>query len=200
MAVALLRSGLIGVLLIRGGMPLEAQTASPIGAPPIPYTPNVITITWNASPSPEVTGYRVCWGTSPAAVTNRLDVGDITTARLTLIRQQTNATYYFAVVAYDATGDESGPSNTIQYFVSPVRFALRARKPLVRITPPVLPPELPAFTVNANAGDVFELEATTNFQNWEVIFTTNCPVAGAVTITPPYSAGVPQRFFRVRRQ
>jgi hypothetical protein len=199
MSGARFRSGLLGVLLFSGGLPLEAQFAATNWFTPPPFTTNVIGITWNPSPSESVTGYRVCWGLTPATCTNRLDVGDVSVVSLTFLRLQTNATYFLTVLARDDLGDESPPSNMISYQVSPVRFALRARKPGVRIAPPTVPvtPQVPSLVFSGRKGESYHLLASTNLLEWEVAFTTNCASDGPVSLSPPYSAAYPQRFFQV---
>ncbi len=71
-----------------------------------------VTLAWDASPSPEVVGYYVHYGTTNGAV-SRVDVGDVTTA--TVSNLTVGVTYVFFVTAYDKSGVESDPSNRIIY-------------------------------------------------------------------------------------
>lgn len=58
---------------------------------------NAIGLAWTASLSPGVTGYRILYGTSSDALTNSIDVGNVTSANIAgLIPGQT---YFLAVIA-----------------------------------------------------------------------------------------------------
>lgn len=65
-----------------------------------------VVVAWNPSPSPEVTGYRVQYGTASGIWPQVVDVGPALTARVTLDPGR----YYFTVVAYAQTGATSPPS------------------------------------------------------------------------------------------
>jgi len=76
--------------------------------------PSVI-LAWDPSPSTNVAGYRVYYGPAAGNYTDRLDVGNVTTA--TVPNLQAGVTYYFVVTAYNAAGVESLPSNEVAYTV-----------------------------------------------------------------------------------
>lgn len=67
---------------------------------------------WNSSASPSVIGWAVYYGVA-GSFTNRLDVGWAIAATIDLLNPST--TYFFYVVSYDVFGNESAPSNVIQY-------------------------------------------------------------------------------------
>ena len=69
-----------------------------------------ISLTWTASPSPGITGYRILYGLNPDDMTQTMDVGVVTSAMLTGLTE--GQTYYIAVVTLTANG-ESPPSNVI---------------------------------------------------------------------------------------
>lgn len=58
-----------------------------------------VTAAWTASISPGVIGYRIQYGTTPGAWPTIVDVGNVTTASLTM----SPGHYFFTVVAYNAT-------------------------------------------------------------------------------------------------
>ena len=62
-----------------------------------------VTLTWGDSPSAAVAGYRLYYGTQSRFYTASIDVGMATT--YTIIELSSGQTYYFAVIAYDSTGD-----------------------------------------------------------------------------------------------
>ena len=70
---------------------------------------------WNASPSPQVTGYELYYGTVSGYYSESVDTGAATTASLSGL--QAGQTYYFAALAYDAAGDQSPFSNEVKYAV-----------------------------------------------------------------------------------
>ncbi len=78
------------------GNALYAATATPT---PTPATRSV-SFKWNASPSPELVGYKIFWGTGSHNYQNVRDVKNVRTTSLTL--SQTSK-YYVSVVAYSMT-------------------------------------------------------------------------------------------------
>ena len=65
-------------------------------------------LAWNASPSSDVAGYKVHYGTASGTYATHLDVGSALSA--TIPNLNSGTTYYFAVSAYNSAG-ESGYSN-----------------------------------------------------------------------------------------
>ena len=77
---------------------LHAATAL---ATPTPTPANrTVKFAWNASPSAEVVGYKIFWGTGSHNYQNSRDVKNALTASLTLSQ---NNEYYVAVIAYSMT-------------------------------------------------------------------------------------------------
>jgi hypothetical protein len=75
-----------------------------------------VTLAWDANTEPDLAGYRVHYGTASGSYTTSMDVHKVTTSSIgTLAAGQT---YYFAVTAYDASGNESGYSNQVSYSVA----------------------------------------------------------------------------------
>ena len=100
---------LCAVLLAFGQWPLLASAA----APPANLPASAVTLGWNPSPDPNATGYLLLFGTTSGAYTNQLAVGN--TNRATVTGLIPNVVYYFSVVAYDASGQQSPPSNEVSY-------------------------------------------------------------------------------------
>ncbi len=67
-----------------------------------------------------MTGYAVYYGDPDGSVTNRYDAGDALCVNLNGLTACSS--YFFYVVAYDAYGDESAPSNVLVY--SPAAISL----------------------------------------------------------------------------
>lgn len=72
-----------------------------------------VTVAWDSNPEPDVTGYKVYYGTSSGNYTVTYDAGNNTSAVITGLLA--GVTYYFAAVAYDALNNESGFSNEVSY-------------------------------------------------------------------------------------
>jgi len=90
-----------------------------------------VTLTWEASPSPGVTGYRLYYGTNSRSysfVTNT-----------SLVRTQTvvlphTGRWFFAATAHDVNGMESEFSNEVEWEAKPSPPVLQG-EPWVRLSP-----------------------------------------------------------------
>ena len=77
----------------------------------LPALAGTISISWTASASTTVTGYKVYVGTSSRTYTAPpIVIGNVLNYRITNLA---NGTYYIAVTAYDASGNESDFSNEL---------------------------------------------------------------------------------------
>ncbi len=72
------------------------------------------TLTWNPN-TDAVAGYKVYFGTTSGTYGTPIDVGNVTTYTMTGLGQ---ATYYFAVTAYNNVGVQSGFSNEVAKLVT----------------------------------------------------------------------------------
>lgn len=70
-----------------------------------------VSISWNRNLESDVAGYRVHYGTSSRDYRNTIDVGPFTSAVIDGLISGT--TYYFAVTAYDMSGNESADSQEV---------------------------------------------------------------------------------------
>jgi Fibronectin type III domain len=98
--------------------------ASSSGAPgtSVPAKPSTgaatgsIRLAWDKSPDENVIGYKILFGTQPGHYPRSVNVGNQTTATLTGLERATK--YYVVVIALDAQGKQSGPSNEIEIVVA----------------------------------------------------------------------------------
>jgi hypothetical protein len=70
-----------------------------------------INLVWDPNPAPNVTGYKVYYGTAPRTYGPGIDVGNVT--RYALPGLMKGRKYYIAVTAYDKSKRESGFSDEI---------------------------------------------------------------------------------------
>jgi hypothetical protein len=74
-----------------------------------------VSLAWDASASPDVTGYKVYVGTASRTYGAPISVGNQTSYTVTNLSA---GTYYFAVTAVNANGDESDYSNEVTTTIS----------------------------------------------------------------------------------
>ncbi|MFO1372706.1 MAG: PKD domain-containing protein [Candidatus Competibacteraceae bacterium] len=108
-----------------------------------------VTLTWKASPSPNVSGYRIYYGQDSGSYTSIIDVGFQTTS--TVFDLQEGVTYYFAVKAYDGNNNESGFSNEVSTTIGSSAINLIAdfsANPTLGVAP------LPVVFINKSTGNI----------------------------------------------
>ncbi len=81
-----------------------------------------VTLAWDANSEPDLSGYRLYYGTSPGNYTTSITLGIVTTYTVTNLTDP--VTYYFALTARDTEGFESGKSNEVSYTPSASQFTL----------------------------------------------------------------------------
>lgn len=72
-----------------------------------------VTLAWVASPSTNVAGYKVHYGTAPGVYSTIVDAGNPAIKEKSILGLALNTTYYFAVGAYNSLGQESAMSNEV---------------------------------------------------------------------------------------
>lgn len=147
------------------------------------YSPKNLTLTWNPSPTPGVTGYRVYYGSASGNYTTNFSVGNATNNTFTNL--VSGATYFFAITAYDPLGNESSFSNEI---------SAAPGLPTVQILPPAA--GRAAITVKGVTGHTYQILATQNLTFWSVIGTVVVGTNGSFSFTDTNAANFPLRFYR----
>ncbi len=167
---------LTGILLLAGGnFVLQAQTS--------------VTLAWDPSSDPDVTGYRLYEGGVSQVYTNTIDTGKATT--VTVSGLVPGATYFFAVTAYTSIGLESPFSPQIAYTAAvPTRpklaLLLQSAKQAV-------------LTGTGPAGYRYDILAGQGLTNWVVIGGVTNDASGAFRFTDPASATNKVRCYRLRQ-
>ena len=90
-----------------------------------------VTLAWNASPSPEVTGYRVYYGTNSRSYSVVTNAGMVLTQTVVLPHL---GRWFFAATAYDALGLESEFSNEVEWEAKPGSPVVQGER-VVRLSP-----------------------------------------------------------------
>ena len=75
-----------------------------------------VQVTWNPNTEPDLSGYKLYHGTASGQYGEPVDVGNVT-GHVMEITPEYGATHYFAVTAYDTSGNESGYSDEASCFV-----------------------------------------------------------------------------------
>lgn len=75
-----------------------------------------VQLTWNANTETDLAGYKVYVGTAAGTYGAPVDVGNVTAHTLTLT-PAAGQTYYFALTAYDTSGNESIKSSEVSVFI-----------------------------------------------------------------------------------
>ena len=73
------------------------------------------TLMWNANTEADLAGYIVQYGTQSGNPSTSIDVGNVTSRAITGLTP--GSTYYFRVVAYNSSGQQSAPSSQVSYTV-----------------------------------------------------------------------------------
>jgi hypothetical protein len=114
----------VSVLVSSFAANVFAATASLSWTAPTTYT--------DGAPITNLGGYRVYTGTTSGSYSQNVDVGNVTSYTVSSLNNAT--AYYFAVTAYDASGDVSGYSSQVSK------------------TTPAAPAQATSYTLSASAG------------------------------------------------
>lgn len=75
-----------------------------------------VQVTWNPNTEEDLAGYRLYVGEASGQYGEPVDVGNVT-GHVMEITPEYGATYYFALTAYDTSGNESGYSDEATCFI-----------------------------------------------------------------------------------
>lgn len=184
----------LGVLLLV----LLGSTLSALADVPSLYLTNsapsleVLGLGWSPSPDTNVTGYLICWGLASNACTNQLDAGAVTNASLAGFVAHT--VYYFKLVAYDELGQQTDPSNLVQY--------TGTNAPPLFIQPMLAGSALTGVQLSfqAQPGSTYTILVTKDFTNWATLWSTNVLTAGTVAFQTSDVVTDARRFYRLLQQ
>ena len=158
-----------------------------VAALPLPaFAVQCVTLAWNPSASPNVIGYNVYYGSACGSYTNKISVGNVTSA--TVPGLQNGACNYFVVTACDALGLESLPSNEVS-FTAPARATLALQTAQ-------LDGSSTSITITATGATPSEwvLESSPDLTIWTTVAEGTDPQVNVSVAV----AGTPVLFFRLR--
>lgn len=145
-----------------------------------------LALSWNANTDPAVAGYNLYYGTSSGNYTNKVNVGNVTTA--TIPDLAAGVTYYFSATAYDAAGNESDFSNETSFLVPGVLAFVNN----------VSAGNPPTIKFPVEPGHWYEVQATTDLQSWTTIWQTDVATTNDwVQFSDPDAAAFGSRFYRL---
>lgn len=75
-----------------------------------------VTLAWDANSEPNISGYKIYYGTASRIYDFTVEVGNYTSVTITDLKE--GEIYYFVATAYDEDGNESGFSNEVVYIIS----------------------------------------------------------------------------------
>jgi hypothetical protein len=144
-------------------------------------------LSWDASPEPDIVGYRVYMGTASGIYKSVFSVGTVTT--FTVADLPAGATYFFAVTAYDSGGVESGLSDEVNKTINTTVLGSAFIKGLAAgasysgslniILPAELAGESYTLTITADSTDaVGESNETNNATTRPLLVTSPSPARG----------------------
>ena len=129
--------------------------------PAIAYADDV-TLAWDANSEPDVTGYKLHYGTNSGDYSNSIDVGNVT--QHTVSNLQQGETYYFAATAYDVNDAESDYSAEVAYTVNATSHTITASAGANGSIFPV-----GSLSVNNGSNQSFSISADQNYQILDVL-------------------------------
>jgi hypothetical protein len=146
-----------------------------------------VTLGWDASPSTDITGYRIYYGAVSGNYTNSVTVGNVTSNSIPGL--VIGATYYFTTVAFNSIGLESTYSNEIVYTVpgglATLQLVIAANKQAI-------------LTVTGRASHAYEIQTTTNLTTWTTLGTVTTGAGGSANYTNTNAGSFPKRYYRTR--
>ncbi|MBI4683154.1 MAG: choice-of-anchor D domain-containing protein [Nitrospirae bacterium] len=146
-----------------------------------------VTLSWNpptvnldGTPVTDLAGFKLYYGGTPGNYTSIIDIGNVTTYQISYLSD--GGTYYFAISAYDTSGNESGLSNE----VSKVAVPTIQPEPDITIIDPIAPVNDLATAFGVITKNNFSEQTITirNDGNADLIMSS---VAGSDFLNAPFS-------------
>lgn len=145
---------------------------------------STVSIDWTPNTDPSVIGYNVYYGGASRTYTNVLDAGNTNNTNVGgLVEGQT---YFFAVTAYDAFGDESDFSDETVFLVPGY----------LKVVPGANPGDPTTIQFPVAQNHWYELQESTDLRSWTTIWQVTGVINTWVQFSAPAS-GTGTQFYRV---
>lgn len=144
------------------------------------------TLQWDPSVGSSTAGYIVYYGAVGSSLTNQLNVGSALSANINGLSLSTP--YFFYVVSYDSSGNQSPPSNVVLYTtpkMSPLQISLAAGG-MINIQ----------FMAAPRTACSVESTPSLNPPTWSILATTWADSNGLVSVNDTVNPLQPMRFYR----
>jgi len=164
----------MGLLLVPAGLKAVALPASPC------------TLGWTLSHDASIAGYALYFGISGSLATNRQALGR--TNAVTLFNLFASSNYFFYVVAYDASGVESPPSNIVNY-----KPQVMSRLKLTSASPGTKNLQFRAAPASVC---LIQYTPTLKPAQWQILGSATADANGNITFADPTTGSAPSRFYR----
>ena len=146
-----------------------------------------VVLDWTASASTNAVGYNVYYGTSSGNYQTQVNAGNATSVTVSNLTGE-QPSYYFVATAYDADGNESAYSSEASFIVSGA----------LTLTIGTSPGSPALLQFPAEPGHWYEVQATTNFQDWSSIWQSDLAVSNVLMQFSDSDAGsFNSRFYRL---
>ena len=128
-----------------------------------------VTLGWDPSPSSDVAGYYIYYGSSSGDYTNVVPVSNVT--NVTIRGLVSGGTYYFAATAYDSNFNQGALSTEIEATAGAVGPATAGMLSAIAR----LPAGQFGFAMAGTTGDQYIVEASTDLVHWVALQTNLAP-------------------------
>lgn len=145
---------------------------------------STVSIQWTPNTDPAVIGYNVYYGAASRNYTNVLSTGN--TSALTVPGLVEGKTYFFAVTAFDALGDESDLSDEAQFIVPG----------FLTLTPGSKPGDPSRIQFPVTQNHWYELQVSSDLISWTTIWQVTGVINTWVEFDAP-ATGTGSHFYRV---
>ena len=145
-----------------------------------------VTLNWDASNSPNITGYHVYYGTTSGSYSYKVNAGNTTSVTITNLAP--GQTYYFVATSQDANGNQSPCSGEVSLTIPSILTMTRAASP----------GNAPSIQFPTTTGHWYEIQATTDLQNWSSIWQSAVVASNALMqFSDPNAGSFASRFYRL---
>lgn len=143
-----------------------------------------ITLAWDPSTGPNVSGYNVYYGTASGSYSKTISSGMATNATITDLTA--GVTYYFAATAVDTAGLESAYSNEVEFTMPGtvgVGLAIGICAEGMTLSGPGVP------------GKIYEIEESADLKTWTRVASATADANGSFQTVQPLQQR--SKFFRI---